>query len=70
MKVVCISEFLNDLTFGEVYEVQNLPGEVYYNLARADGHLDLYNKQWFKPLEEYRRNKIDSILNGTQSTNL
>jgi deoxyxylulose-5-phosphate synthase len=63
MKVKCIEKD-GCITVGKTYEVLEIDDDVgYYIIIDNDNDKMCYPKEYFKPLSEYRIEKIDKLLN-------
>jgi len=60
-KVVCISDEMDDLTFGKVYEVVDGDKDFHYILNDGGVFYCYYMVDNFVTLKEYRRMKIEKI---------
>lgn len=64
MKVVCIDKIsVYDVTIGKTYEVLEIHKDgKFYNILDDDNYRGWLIKDCFKPLSEYRNEKIDKLL--------
>ena len=51
-----------DLTIGKTYDVIKYDWDGYYIIINDTDYENLYPKEWFKTIAEYRNEKIDKLL--------
>lgn len=61
MKVVCIQDVENILTFGKIYDVVDSI-DLWYYIKSDKGHLTPCHKDRFKLLSDIRNERINQIL--------